>query len=110
MTTLTRRKTRVDWAHFLKDIATRYPDARRITLVLDNLNTHRSGALYEAFVPREAKALRDQFVCVHSPKRQLAQRRRSRTRPVMIRQCLDRRIEWIDTLRIEVACWRAARD
>ena len=47
MTKVTERMTKTDWAHFLDDIAGRYAGAERITLVMDNLNTHRPGALYE---------------------------------------------------------------
>ena len=54
MTKVTARRTKTDWAHFLNDIAERHPGAKRITLVMDNLNTHRPGALYEAFPPAEA--------------------------------------------------------
>ena len=57
MTKVTARRTKIDWAHFLNDIAERHPGAKRITLVMDNLNTHRPGALYEAFPPAEAKVL-----------------------------------------------------
>ena len=55
MTKVTERKTKIDWAQFLADIATRYEDATRITLVMDNLSTHRPGALYEAYPPAQAK-------------------------------------------------------
>ncbi len=65
---MTERGTRTDWAHFLRDIAAQYPGATRITLVMDNLNTHRPGALYEAFEPAEAKALWDRFEFVYTPK------------------------------------------
>ena len=49
MTRVSERRTKADWAHFLADIAERYADATRITLVMDNLSTHRPGALYETF-------------------------------------------------------------
>ena len=68
MTKVTARRTKTDWALFLNDIAERYPGAKRITLVMDNLNTHRPGALYEAFPPAEAKALWDRFEFVYTPK------------------------------------------
>ena len=68
MTRVTERMTKIDWAHFLADIADRYPDAKTITLVMDNLNTHRPGALYEAFPPAQAKALWDRFEFVFTPK------------------------------------------
>ena len=61
MTKVTARRTKIDWAHFLHDIARRHPDAKRITLVMDNLSTHRPGALYEAFPPAEAKDLWDRY-------------------------------------------------
>ena len=60
-TEVTERRTKTDWAPFVGDIAAHYPDAARITLVMDNLNTHRPGALYEAFEPAEAKALWNRF-------------------------------------------------
>ena len=61
MTKVTARRTKTGWALFLRDIAERYVDAERVTLVMDNLNTHRPGALYETFPPAEAKALWDRF-------------------------------------------------
>ena len=61
MTKVTERRTKTDWAHFLDDIAGRHAGAERITLVMDNLNTHRPGALCETFPPARAKALRDRF-------------------------------------------------
>ena len=67
-TKVTERRTKTDWARFLRDIAAQHPGATRITLVMDNLNTHRPGALYETFGPAEAKALWDRFEFVHTPK------------------------------------------
>ena len=52
---------------FLQDIAASYLDAERITLVMDNLNTHTPGSLYEAFTPEKAKALWDRFEFVYTP-------------------------------------------
>jgi hypothetical protein len=60
--------TKVDWAHFLDDIAARHPQAKRITLVMDNINTHTPASLYEAFAPERAKALWDRFEFVYTPK------------------------------------------
>lgn len=61
LTKVTERRTKADWAVFLQDIAASYLDAERITLVMDNLNTHTPGSLYEAFPPEQAKALWDRF-------------------------------------------------
>jgi len=54
---VTERKTRTDWAHFLEAIAANYEHAEKITLVMDNLNTHTPGSLYETFSPAKAKEL-----------------------------------------------------
>ena len=56
MVKVTERKTKRDWAQFVDDISVLYPNAERITLVMDNLNTHSPGALYEAFSPEKPKA------------------------------------------------------
>ena len=109
-TEVTERRTKTDWAHFVRDIAARYPGATRITLVMDNLNTHRPGALYEAFDPAEAKALWDRFEFVYTPTHGSWLNVAEVEVNVMIRQCLNRRIDSIDTLRAEVAAWQAARD
>lgn len=56
------KKTRVDWAKFIKQIADKwYKDAKKITLVMDNLATHKAGALYEVYKPKEAKRIWDRF-------------------------------------------------
>lgn len=64
---ITERKTKIDWPSFIEDIATLYSDAEKITLVMDNLNTHTPGALYEAFRPVQAKQLWDRFAFVFTP-------------------------------------------
>ena len=110
MTKVTARKTKIDWARFLADIAARHADAERITLVMDNLNTHRPGALYEAFPPAQAKALWDRFEFVHTPKHGSWLNVAEVELNVMIRQCLNRRIDSIDVLRREVAAWQDRRD
>ena len=71
---------------------------------------HRPGALYEAFEPAEAKALWDRFECVHTPTHGSWLNVAEVELNVLIRQCLNRRIDSIDTLRAEVAAWQAARD
>ena len=79
MTKVTARRTKIDWAHFLNDIAERHPGAKRITLVMDNLNTHRPGALYEGLsTGRGQGPVGPLRVRLHAKARQLAQRRRGR--------------------------------
>lgn len=110
MTKVTACKTKVDWAQFLQDIAERYPDAQRITLVMDNLNTHSPGALYQAFPPDQAKALWERFEFVYSPKHGSWLNVAEIELNVLISQCLDRRIGSMEELREEVAAWQAHRD
>jgi len=65
---VTERKTKQDWANFLEFIADQYEKAEKITLVIDNLNTHEPGSFYEAFPPDKAKAIWDRFEFVYTPK------------------------------------------
>ena len=62
---VTERRTRQDWARFLTVIADHYSEAEKITLVMDNLNTHTSGSFYETFPPEVAKALWDRFELIY---------------------------------------------
>lgn len=110
ITKVTERKTRKDWALFLQDIALQYEDAKRITLVMDNLNTHTPGSLYEAFPPEQAKALWDRFEFVYTPKHGSWLNMAEIELNVMVGQCLNRRIESIDLMTREVAAWQARRD
>jgi hypothetical protein len=67
---VTDRRTRVDWAHFVRDLvdAPRYRDAEGIVLVMDQLNTHTPASLYQAFAPAEAKRVADKLEIHHTPK------------------------------------------
>jgi len=64
------RRTAIDWAHQVKALVDdpRYADTRRITLVCDNLNTHRVASLYEAFDPEEALRIANKLELIHTPK------------------------------------------
>jgi hypothetical protein len=110
MTRVTERKAKVDWAQFLQDIAECYQDAHKITLVMDNLNTHTPGALYQTFPPDQAKALWDRFEFVYTPKRGSWLNVAEIELNALIRQCLDRRIGSMEELRVEVAAWQERRD
>lgn len=66
---VTEFKTKRDWALFVKRIADeQYPDAKKITLVMDNFKTHAASAFYETFEPEEAKRIWDRFEFVFTPK------------------------------------------
>ncbi len=92
MVKITERKTKQDWAYFIAEIADCYKDAQKITLVMDNLNTHNPGALYETFPPQKAKHLWDRFEFVYTPKHGSWLNMAEIELNVLIRQCLNRRI------------------
>ncbi|CAG1023238.1 hypothetical protein MTYM_02291 [Methylococcales bacterium] len=68
MVDVTERRTKEDWAHFMEKIASRHETAKKIKIVMDNLNTHEPGSFYEAFPPDKAKALWERFEFVYTPK------------------------------------------
>lgn len=104
------RRTRTDWSYFLRDIARLWAGAEKITLVMDNLNTHAPGSLYETFSPAVAKALWDRFEFIYTPKHGSWLNMAEIELNVLIRQCLDRRIDNIREMREEVAAWQHARN
>ena len=110
MTRVTERRTKIDWARFIQELAHLYASASRIILVMDNLNTHRPGALYEAFPPDEAKALWDRFEFVYTPKHGSWLNVAEIELSVLVRQCLNRRLDSVKMLRREVAAWQDRRD
>lgn len=110
LTKVTERKTKKDWAVFLEDIARAYEEAEKITLVMDNLNTHKPGSLYEAFGPEEAKRLWDRFEFVFTPKHGSWLNMAEIELNVMIKQCLSRRIDNISEVTTEVAAWQSYRN
>ena len=107
---ITERKTKKDWARFLEEIATAYSDAEKITLVMDNLNTHSAGALYETFTPEKAKALWDRFEFVFTPKHGSWLNMAEIELNVLTGQCLGRRIDNIEEVEREVLAWQTYRD
>lgn len=107
---VTERKTKVDWAFFVEKIASHYEGAEKIILVMDNLNTHTPGSLYEAFVPEKAKALWNRFEFVYTPKHGSWLNMAEIELNVLIRQCLNRRIAEIEVMRNEVKAWESTRN
>lgn len=110
MVTITERKTKKDWARFVEEIADQYKEAEKITLVMDNLNTHEPGSLYEAFSPEKAKALWDRFEFVYTPKHGSWLNMAEIELNVLTGQCLDRRIDDIKIIRKEVRAWQEFRN
>lgn len=105
-----RKKTKLDWALFLEEIADLYKNAEKITLVMDNLNTHEPGSLYETFAPEKAKALWDRFEFVYTPKHGSWLNMAEIELNVLTGQCLDRRIDDIEVIRKEVRAWQETRN
>ena len=103
------RRTRVDWAGQVKAMLTvDYPDAEKVVLVMDNLNTHNIASLYEAFEPAEAFALAQRLEIHHTPKHGSWLNIAEIELSALTRQCLDRRISDLDLLNTELAGWQAA--
>jgi len=107
---ITERKTKSDWAHFLEDIAARYQGADKITLIMDNLNTHTPGALYETFTPNKAKSLWDRFEFIFTPKHGSWLNMAEIELNVLLGQCINRRIDNIEKVTSEAAAWQSHRN
>ena len=110
MVKVTERKTKKDWAYFIEEIAEAYKDAEKITLVMDNLNTHKPGSLYEVFTPEKAKSLWDRFEFVYTPKHGSWLNMAEIELNVLTGQCLNRRIAQISEVKTEVAAWQNHRN
>ena len=109
--TVTDRRTAIDWAHQIREIVDgHYPEAARIVLVLDNLNTHTPGSLYEAFAPAEAKRLADKLEIHYTPKHGSWLNIAEIELSVLSRQCLDRRIPDAATLQAQITAWQDRRN
>jgi len=110
MVEITERRTKKDWALFMEELARRYPDAEKITLVMDNLNTHAPGSFYETFPPTAAKALWERFEFIYTPKHGSWLNVAEIEMNVLVRQCLDRRIDTLDKIRAETGAWQERRN
>jgi transposase len=108
---VTERKTKKDWAIFIRQIADDwYKDAPKITLVMDNLSTHKPAALYEAFEPKEAKRIWDRFEFIYTPKHGSWLNMAEIELNVLMGQCLNRRIDNMETMKKEVQAWQTHRN
>jgi hypothetical protein len=108
---VTERRTKVDWALAVRELVdVHYPNADRIVLVMDNLNTHTPASLYEAFDPAEAKRLADKLEIHPTPKHGSWLNIAEIELSVLARQCLDRRIDSRARLMQETAAWEAERN
>ncbi len=108
---VTQTKTKKDWAMFIKRISDEmYPDAEKITLVMDNFKTHTPSAFYEVFEPQEAKRIWDRFEFVFTPKHGSWLNMAEIELHVLNHQCLNRHISKAEKVEEEVAAWQIDRN
>lgn len=108
---VTERRTKVDWALQIKELLDgHYPHAKKVVLVMDNLNTHTGASLYEAFPPQEARRLLDRLEIHYTPKHGSWLNIAEIELRVLAGQCLNRRIPDKQTLESEITAWQNARN
>jgi hypothetical protein len=108
---ITEHRTRKDWAWQIQQMLDeRYPDAIKVRLVMDNLNTHGIASLYEAFEPMEARRLAERLDIHYTPKHGSWLNIAEIELSVLKGQCLDRRIPDMPTMQAEVAAWEKDRN
>lgn len=108
---VTDRRTAVDWAYQVRELVDQhYPEANKITLVMDNLNTHVGASLYKAFAPEEARRILEKLEFRYTPKHGSWLNMAEIELSILSRQCLDRRIPDQETLKNEVRAWKENRN
>jgi hypothetical protein len=108
---ITERRTRKDWAQQIKQMLDdRYPEAIKVRLVMDNLNTHNVASLYETFDPCEARRLAERLEIHYTPKHGSWLNMAEIELSVLKGQCLDRRIAEMAFMQEEVATWEKDRN
>jgi len=110
-TKVTNQRTKKDWALLVRYICDKlYPTAETIVLVMDNLASHSAAALYETFQPAEAKRIWDRLEFVYTPKHGSWLNMAEIELNVLTKQCLNRRIDNIKTVKAEVKAWQNHRN
>ncbi len=108
---VTDRRTRLDWAQTMRELSdVHYPEAEKIVLVLDNLNTYLPASFYEAFEPEEAWRLTNRFEFHYTPKHGSWLNMAEIELSALARQCLNRRLADQATLTQEVTAWTEERN
>jgi DDE superfamily endonuclease len=104
-------KGALDWAAVIAELLeAHYPKAKKVRLVLDNLNTHAGGSLYQAFAPEQARALYERLEIHYTPKQGSWLNMAEIELSVLTGQCLNRRIGAKEALVREVAAWERPRN
>jgi DDE superfamily endonuclease len=108
---VTTQRTKVDWAHFMREIIdVHYPEAEKIVLVMDNLNTHSPGSFYEAFSPQEAARLCEKLEIHYTPTHGSWLNMAEIELSVLSGHPLNQRIGSVTQLEREVSAWQEARN
>lgn len=108
---ITERRTMIDWAQNTRDMLNlRYPEAKKVVLVMDNLNTHGIASLYEAFPPEEARQLTERLEIHHTPKHGSWLNIAEIELSALKRQCLANRIPSMELMRQQVRAWNEERN
>ena len=108
---ITEHRTKLDWAAQMKEMLDiRYSAAKKVVLVMDNLNTHSTASFYEAFPPEEARRLAERLEIHYTPKHGSWLNIAEIELSVLQGQCLNRRIADIETMRNEVDSWQTNRN
>jgi len=105
------RRTRIDWANFICGMLDiRYPDAEKVVLVMDNLNTHGIASLYEAFPPAEALRLARRLEIHYTPKHGSWLNIAEIELSALKRQCLPERIPSMEQMKRKIKVWNQDRN
>lgn len=108
---VTERRTRLDWAALVRELVdVHYPEAEKVVLVMDNLNTHTLGSLYEAFPPKEARRLAERLEIHYTPKHGSWLNMAEIELSILARQCLGQRLPSRADLAAEVSAWEVDRN
>lgn len=108
---VTERRTKIDFAQLIRELVdVHFPQAEKIVLVMDNLNTHKPASLYEAFPPQEARRLIDKLEIHYTPKHGSWLDMAETELSILTKQCLARRIPDRETLEREVNAWQTQRN
>lgn len=107
---VTKTRKKGDFAHFIKELVNDYPNAKKIKLVLDNLNTHFTSSFYETFSKKEAEKILSRIEFYYTPKHGSWLNMAEIEINVMDRECLSRRIGEAEKLEKEIGCWSEKRN
>jgi transposase len=106
-----QHRTRVDFAHVIRELCDElYPQAEKIVLVMDNLNTHDIASLYEAFEPSEARRLAEKLDIHYTPKHGSWLNMAELELSILSRQCMKDYFESIEELAAAIECWQDLRN